>query len=70
MSTHSSAANLSQALKQLHFEWQETTASWQDQKAAEFHGAFLEPLPPLVARATNAIQELHKILLHARSDCE
>jgi hypothetical protein len=70
MSTHSSAANLAQALKQLLFEWQQTESSWQDNKATEFHSAYLDPLPAQVARATNAIQELHKLLLQARSDCE
>ncbi|MEY5010207.1 MAG: hypothetical protein RLZZ253_1346 [Verrucomicrobiota bacterium] len=70
MSTQSSAANLAQALKELHFEWQQTEASWQDHKAAEFHSRFLDPLPAQVARATNAIQEIHKLLSQARSDCE
>jgi hypothetical protein len=70
MSTQSSAANLAQALKELHFEWQQTEAFWQDHKATEFHSTFLDPLPAQVARATNAIQEIYKLLSQARSDCE
>ena len=50
MSTSGVENLLSQALKNLSAEWQETRDHWRDRKAAEFEKEYLEPLPQHVAQ--------------------
>ena len=70
MSASGSAAGLAQALKELTLHWQETKAHWRDVKAQQFEKDYLEELPHLVARGSNAIEELEALLRKVRTDCE
>lgn len=70
MSTRNAASTLSQIAKDLSSEWQETRSAWRDAKAAEFERTFLDPLPPLIARAVESMDDLDKCLRKLRSDCE
>ena len=68
-STSGSAAGLAQALKELSLHWQEAKAHWRDVKAQQFEKDYLEELPHLVARGTNAIEELDTLLGKIGADC-
>ena len=70
MNTRISAANLTQAMKELSLKWQQTRADWRDTKAVEFDDRYLEVLPQHVARATAAIEEIETLLNQVRHDCE
>ena len=70
MSTTGGAAGLAQALKDLSAQWQQTRVHWLDAKAAEFQQKYLENLPILVARTTNAFEEIETLLRKIRNDCE
>ncbi len=70
MSTHSSAAKLAQAVKDLSFEWQRTRASWRDIKSEQFEKTYLEHLGHDIARATLVINEIDTLLRKVKADCE
>ena len=70
MNTRTSAANLTQAMKELSLAWQQTRADWRDTKAVEFDDRYLEVLPQHVGRATAAMEEIENLLKKVRHDCE
>ncbi len=70
MNTRASAANLTQAMKNLSVEWQAARAQWRDAKSAEFEEEFLADLPHHASRAAAVIEELDTLLRKVRSDCE
>jgi hypothetical protein len=70
MSTRVTSAILEEAAKKLQMEWQQTRSTWTDAKSLEFQKTYLEPLPPLVAQAGNAVEELNALLSKVRHDCE
>lgn len=70
MSTRVSASNLSQAAKDLSFEWQQTKDYWRDVKAQEFERAYLDSVPHHFARAITVIEEIDALLRKVRADCE
>jgi hypothetical protein len=70
MSTRASASNLSQALRELSVEWQQTKSYWRDQKSQEFERNYLEKLPSLATQARNVMEELDNLLRKVRTDCE
>lgn len=70
MSIRASAAALSEAVKDLLLQWDQTGAQWRDAKAREFERTYLAELPHHAARATNVIEEIDAILRKVRSDCE
>jgi hypothetical protein len=70
MSTEGIDSNLTQALKDLAADWQETRAHWTDIKRQEFERDYVDPIPDHVARALVAIKEINLILRKVRKDCE
>ncbi len=70
MSVRTSAANLSQAAKDLTRAWEQVSESWRDAKHLEFHHKYLEEIPDHVARALSVMQEIDALLNKVRSDCE
>lgn len=64
------ASTLAQAGKSLSVEWQETKTCWRDAKAEEFERKYVDPLPALIARSMEAIDDLDRFLERVRSDCE
>ena len=70
MSTRASAANLVQAFKDLSVDWQQTKAHWRDAKSQEFERQYIEALPPHIARAMSAMEELDVLLRKVKADCE
>lgn len=61
--------HLTQAIKNLMLDWQQTQAGWRDVKSEEFQRQYLENLPHHVARATAVITEINELLKKVRSDC-
>lgn len=61
---------LTQAVKNLLREWQQTQESWRDAKSDEFARQYLENLPHQVRRAAAVITEINALLKKVRSDCE
>ncbi len=70
MSSRTSAANLSQAVKDLLLEWDQTRFAWRDAKSREFEETYLQDLPHHAARAAAVIEEIDAILRKVRLDCE
>jgi hypothetical protein len=70
MSVRVGATNLDDAVKELNIRWQQTRASWRDQKAMEFERTYLEKLPNVVQRAKTIMEELDLVLRRVHSDCE
>ena len=70
MSTRVSSANLEEAVKKLMVEWEQTRNYWSDAKARDFAHDYFEQLPPLVAQARNAVDEVDVLLRKVRHDCE
>lgn len=66
----SCASSLAQAAKDLSVEWRETKTRWRDGKAREFGEEYIDPIPPEVARAIEAMEELDRVLRRIRSECE
>jgi hypothetical protein len=70
MSTTGAAAGLTQALKDITMQWQQVRSHWLDAKADEFREHYLEDLPMLTARTTNAFEEIEALLRKIHKDCE
>ena len=70
MSTKGSASLLTQAVKDLSINWQQTKSSWQDVKSIEFEEKYIEVLPGYAAQATSVMDEIDILLRKIRSDCE
>ncbi|HSJ01589.1 MAG: hypothetical protein ACAI34_18580 [Verrucomicrobium sp.] len=70
MSSRVSASNLSQALRELVVEWQQTKSYWRDVKSMEFERNYLEKLPGMVTQSRNVMEELDNLLRKVRNDCE
>ncbi len=70
MSMKGSASKISKSAKHLMNSWAETRNSWRDTKALEFERKYLEPLPQAVETAVKVMNELDKVLIRIRQDCE
>jgi hypothetical protein len=70
MSLHESNAAIDQALKAFRIQWEAARATWRDTKAVEFEETYLQDLPNFVARASNAIEELARLLRKFPLDCD
>lgn len=70
MNPKGSASNLTQAVKELSSEWQQTKSSWRDIKSQEFERTYLEEIPEHAARATFIMGEIALLLRKVRSECE
>lgn len=65
-----SAGPLLQAMKQLNIAWEQTHASWRDQKSQEFAQQYLSELPYRISQAAEVIQELDEVMKKIRRECE
>ena len=61
---------LSGLTKELWTQWQETRAVWRDAKAEEFQHKYLEELVSGVDKTVAVIEQLDKLLLKIKHDCE
>jgi hypothetical protein len=70
VSAQGCSSTLAQAAKNLSAAWQEAQAHWRDAKAGEFQREYLEPMPALIGKSREALEELDRVLRKIRSDCE
>jgi hypothetical protein len=61
---------LSGITKDLWNQWQQTKTVWRDVKSQEFEEKYLAELISSVDRAVGVIEQLDKLLLQIRRDCE
>jgi hypothetical protein len=70
MNLNGSAANLSESLKELRLEWEQTRNYWRDTKSQEFEDQYLDRLPNDVARAAAVIKEIAALMKKIHDDCD
>ncbi|MEI7731623.1 MAG: hypothetical protein WCO56_18760 [Verrucomicrobiota bacterium] len=63
-------SKLSAITKELVMKWQQTRETWQDAKSTEFEHEYMEELVSGVDKAITVIEELDKLVLKIRRDCE
>ncbi len=65
-----SGARLEALTKDLRVHWQHTKEYWTDAKSREFEHKYLEELFASVDRAVLVIDQLDKLILKIKKDCE
>jgi hypothetical protein len=55
---------------QLSSQWQQTKETWKDVKGQEFERVYMEELVTSVDRAVTVIDQLDKLIMRVRKDCE
>ncbi|HZR20172.1 MAG TPA: hypothetical protein VFE51_23015 [Verrucomicrobiae bacterium] len=65
-----SGARLEALTKELRLRWQQTQEYWVDAKSREFEHKYLEELFASVDRAVLVIDQLDKLVLKIKKDCE
>ena len=70
MSLATGKAQLLTATKNLLRSWEHTKTQWRDAKQVEFEKTFLESLQPVMSSAVEAIEELDRLTIRIRRDCE
>ena len=70
MSMSANKSRLAGLTKELLLKWQETRESWQDAKSLEFERQYMAELSSDVDSAVTVIEQLDKILVKLRNDCE
>jgi len=67
---NSSGSRLSAITKELGRQWQQTKEYWQDRKSQEFERKYLEDLLASVDKTVTVIEQLDKLVMKIRKDCE
>jgi hypothetical protein len=67
---NANGTRLSAITKELWRQWQETKEYWQDTKSQEFERRYLEELVASVDKAVGVIEQLDKLIMKIRKDCE
>jgi hypothetical protein len=65
-----SGNRLSGLTKELRTQWQDTKSYWKDAKSLEFERRYMEELLATVDRTVTVIEQLDKLLIKIRTDCE
>ena len=65
-----SGARLEALTKELRVQWFQTKEYWKDDKSREFEHKYLEELFASVDRAVLVIDQLDKLILKIKKDCE
>jgi len=65
-----SGARLEALTKDLRIRWQQTREHWVDAKSLEFEHKYLDELFASVDRAVMVIEQLDKVILKIKKDCE
>jgi len=64
------ASKLKAITKSLLVQWQQTREDWRDDKSLEFDLKYIQELLAGVERAVAVIDELDKLIVKIRRDCE
>ena len=70
MSLSAKKGRLSAVTKELAVDWAQTKEAWKDEKCREFEQKYLEELFASVDRAVLVIEQLDKLVLKIKKDCE
>ena len=70
MSASASRGRLTVATRLLEQRWSETRQAWRDQKAGDFHEAYLADLTPRVNAALRVLEDLDKLLDQIHAECD
>lgn len=70
MSLRANSATLTSATRDLSNRWEETKYYWRDAKSLEFEKKYLEDLFPTAERTVALMEQLDKLLMKIKSDCE
>jgi hypothetical protein len=61
---------LTATTRELWARWCETRSQWRDEKSQEFEEKYLADLVSAVEKSVAAIEQVDKLLLKIRKDCE
>ena len=70
MSVSAGRTRLVAVTRELAAKWAQTKEYWQDSKCQEFDRKYILELMASVERATIIIEQLDKLVMKVRSDCE
>jgi len=70
MSVSAGRTRLVAVTRELAAKWEQTKDYWQDSKSQEFEQKYIQELFASVDRATLIIEQLDKLVMKVRSDCE
>lgn len=64
------SAKLTALTRDLFNKWQETKNHWRDVKSEEFERQYIEELLHSVDKAASVMEQLDKLLVKVKKDCE
>ena len=67
---NSSGTRLNGITRELWGQWQQTKEFWKDAKSAEFEHKYLEDLVANVDKTVMVIEQLDKLIIKIKRDCE
>ena len=70
MSMAANKARLDGLTRELSAQWSQTKAYWRDAKSQEFEQRFMDELLADVNRTLTSLQELEKIIIKVKNDCD
>lgn len=70
MNLSANAKLILSATRDLSNRWQETRAHWKDAKSEEFEQDYLSVLFSEAERTAQSLEEINKVLLSIRNQCE
>jgi hypothetical protein len=70
MSVSANGKRLAMLTLQLSNQWEQTKEYWRDARSQEFEQKYLEELRAGVDRAATVIEQLDKLVMKVKADCE
>ena len=70
MNISANGKSIVMATKELSLKWDATRECWRDAKSEEFERKYLAELTAAVDKATAVFDQLDKLVMKVRSDCE
>jgi hypothetical protein len=67
---NANGSRLSGITRDLRGHWQQTKAYWRDARAKDFEDRYLAELYSTVDKTVEVIEQLDKLLLRIKKDCE
>jgi hypothetical protein len=67
---NASGTRLAAVTNELKLQWQQTRDCWRDAKSQEFEHKYLDELWASVDKAVAVIEQLDKLMMKIRKDCE
>ncbi len=70
MSVSANGKRLAMLTLQLSTQWDQTKEYWRDARSQEFEQKYMEELRAAVDRAATVIEQLDKLVMKVKGDCE